>query len=175
MSLEGFAGSQLPNAIGLSGMMVVTTIAYAKSRSHSRLWKYFAALSLVFAAAIGAKNLAYYSIITRPSGENNPAALDNYAVALNWVVGAQVAVVLGMLVVWCFAKDYARLATVAAAACMYAAVCMRNWSSVYASHVTGSPVHFELAIVPLHVLLLSLLPISMAMSVWSYALRKMAR
>lgn len=176
MSLESFAGSPLPNAIGMGSMIALTLIAYMGSRrSRGKLWLYFASLSLVFAATISAKNLAYYSIVTRAHGENNPAALDEYAATLDWIVGFQSVVALGVLVVGYSARNYAQLTTTVAVVCMHAAVCTLDWGLVYESHDTRTPVHFELANVPLHVLLLTLLFVSIIATMGSYVLRMTLR
>lgn len=170
MTLTEFAGSPAPNAIG-TGFAVLLAVVSLGTRDRLR-WLY-AALALSFAAVVLLKNFSYNGLVSGVEG--SPDAHRSYADALLWIVVAQVAIGVIILVAGMTSKRLLWLATAAALGCGYAAVCMNGWREAYLALGANQPVKYQLWTPPLHWVLLIALAVSLVLAAVIPALARSRR
>lgn len=157
MDLTQLASSQAPNAV--AGVLVLVAALAALGMRERFRWLY-PALGLVFAAAVVAKNLSYNELVV--GAEGNLDAHREYAGVMLWVVVAQAAVGVGLMVLAVVAsKRLGWLTAVAGLACGYAALCMTGWREAYL--VPKAVVQYEVWAPPLHWVILGGLAVAFVM------------
>ena len=170
MDLTGFAGSPAPNTIGT---VIAVLLMAAALGTRDRLRWLYAALALSFAAVVLLKNFSYDGLVSGVEGSLD--AHRSYADALLWIVGAQVAIGVIILVAGMTSKRLFWLATAAALGCGYAAVCMNGWREAYLGLGANQPVKYELWAPPLHWVILVGLAMSLVLAAVIPALARSRR
>jgi hypothetical protein len=160
MNLTEFASSQAPNLLGAGFTVLLAAVALGM---RDRLRWLYAVLVVMFAAVVVLKNFSYKGLVAGAEGSLD--AHGSYAGALFWVIVAQVAIGVILLLAATFSGRVRWLAVTAALACGYAAICMTGWRQAYLA--PNADVQYEVWAPPLHWVILAGLVIAVIMAVVS--------
>lgn len=126
MDLLSLASSPGPNAAAVTSAVALAAVALML---RDRLRWLYVMLSLAVVTVVLAKNLSYNGLVSGVEGSLD--AHHAYADALFWVVVAQVALGVILLLTATFSKRVKWLAVVAALFSAYAALAMTGWRQAY--------------------------------------------